>query len=196
MRTDCQLEIAPGITDAERRAATAIYYAAFAQKLRPILGPLERAENVLASDLHLDRCIAARCDGQLVGLAGIKHAGRGFLDGSWGPYVKAYGPFSGSFRLLLLALADRGKQPGVMLMDGIAVDATMRGRGLGTQLLQAVIDFARAQGYTAVRLDVVDTNPRARQLYERVGFEAVATHRYDFLKRLGFTASTEMHYRL
>jgi ribosomal protein S18 acetylase RimI-like enzyme len=56
------------------------------------------------------------------------------------------------------------------LLDGLCVSDQARGQGVGTALLEAVVAEARQRGYRAVRLDVVDTNPRARALYERRGF--------------------------
>jgi GNAT superfamily N-acetyltransferase len=45
-----------------------------------------------------------------------------------------------------------------------------RGAGLGRLLLDAVVDFQRAQGATESVLGVVDGNDDARALYERYGF--------------------------
>jgi ribosomal protein S18 acetylase RimI-like enzyme len=39
-------------------------------------------------------------------------------------------------------------------------------------LLAEVITFTATHEYRQIRLDVIDTNPRARALYERVGFVA------------------------
>lgn len=59
--------------------------------------------------------------------------------------------------------------------------------------IHAVFDFARKRGMRAVRLDVVDTNPDARRLYERLGFAPVRTRRCPYLfRRMGFSAFTTM----
>jgi ribosomal protein S18 acetylase RimI-like enzyme len=77
----------------------------------------------------------------------------------------------------------------------VAADA--RGRGIGTAPLTAAVALARQQGFGQLRLDVVDTNPRARALYERLGFVALRTQRTPFLRRwLGFGAVTRMEKRL
>lgn len=47
-----------------------------------------------------------------------------------------------------------------------------RGRGVGTALLAALINEARARGLAGLSLSVEDANP-ARRLYERAGFEVV-----------------------
>lgn len=53
------------------------------------------------------------------------------------------------------------------------------------------------QGYCALRLDVIDTNPVARRLYERVGFQPVRTERFPYMKwLLGFAAATQMQFDL
>jgi ribosomal protein S18 acetylase RimI-like enzyme len=56
----------------------------------------------------------------------------------------------------------------------IAVAPGARGRGIGTQLLDALVDAARAAGHPAVSLSVEPENP-ARRLYERAGFLRIDT---------------------
>ena len=70
--------------------------------------------------------------------------------------------------VLVLALFHRKLTAGQLLMDGIAVSPKMRGRGIGTKLLRRLEQYARNEGYESLRLDVIDTNPAARRLYERV----------------------------
>lgn len=53
----------------------------------------------------------------------------------------------------------------------VAVVEEARGRGLGTTLIEAVLQRAAAQGVARVSLSV-DPRSRALHLYERLGFEA------------------------
>jgi ribosomal protein S18 acetylase RimI-like enzyme len=79
-------------------------------------------------------------------------------------------------------------------MDGIAVDPRIRGRGVGSLLMEEVAAVAVEHDCREIRLDVIDTNPRARALYERRGFTAVKTERTPYLRGLlGFGAVTTMH---
>lgn len=55
----------------------------------------------------------------------------------------------------------------------IAVDTEYEGRGIGTALLRAMIDEARARGAESLMLEVREDNPRAQQLYERHGFRQI-----------------------
>ncbi len=69
-------------------------------------------------------------------------------------------------------------EPGYGFVDeqtpelAIAVVPSKRGRGIGEQLIAALIERARESGYDALSLSVEPGNP-ARKLYERHGFEVV-----------------------
>ena len=82
-------------------------------------------------------------------------------------------------------------------MDGIFVEPAARGRGVGTLLLQAIANEAAQRGYAEVRLDVIDTNDRARALYERRGFRPVKTNSTGLLRHVfGFRSATTMVLRV
>jgi ribosomal protein S18 acetylase RimI-like enzyme len=55
----------------------------------------------------------------------------------------------------------------------VAVVPNARGKGVGSALLQALLDRARAEGYDAISLSVDRNNAGAIELYERHGFERV-----------------------
>ncbi|MFI1258890.1 GNAT family N-acetyltransferase [Streptomyces netropsis] len=177
---------------AERRAAE-LYWDAFGRKLGPALNPPDKAVPFIAAHLNADRAVCALLDGQLVGLAGYQLNGRALTGGSASDVLRAYGHLRGLHRLLLLALFERHPAPGQLVMDGIAVDPGIRGRGVGSLLIEEVAAVATEQDRREIRLDVIDTNPRARALYERRGFTAVRTERTPYLRGLlGFGAVTTM----
>ncbi|MGI9514462.1 MAG: GNAT family N-acetyltransferase [Anderseniella sp.] len=67
------------------------------------------------------------------------------------------------------------------------------GRGVGTTLLHAVERHAEACGLKRIRLDVIDTNPRARTRYERQGFVKRTIHSLGpFAPVFGFSHAAEM----
>ncbi len=69
--------------------------------------------------------------------------------------------------------------------------------GIGKRLLGEIRTFAQIHGFNRVRLDVIDTNPKARKLYERFGFKGVKTERFPQLKSiLGFGGVTTMELRI
>lgn len=60
--------------------------------------------------------------------------------------------------------------PTAMLLVAMFVVPTSRGRGIGEQLVKAVVEQAQAEGARRVRLHVVETNHAGEQLYARSGF--------------------------
>jgi ribosomal protein S18 acetylase RimI-like enzyme len=74
--------------------------------------------------------------------------------------------------VLLLAMSMlRGYEEGYAVPSfGIFVDASYQGEGVGRRLTEWTIEQAHLQGSPAVRLSVYSDNPRARGLYESLGF--------------------------
>lgn len=186
-------EIVRGIPLEQRPQAAEIYYEAFARKLTPILGTArEEAIAILHEGLNPDNAFVALREGRVLGLLGFHHAGRALVEVGPGALLKRFGLLRGAGRALLGAILAREPAAGELLMDGIAVHADARGQGTGTRLFAALFAFAAQEGYTSIRLEVIDTNPRARQLYERLGFVAEKTEAVPFLKCMGFSAVTTM----
>lgn len=95
-----------------------------------------------------------------------------------------YAPPSGR---LLLAMQDestigcvalRGLGDGCCEMKRLYVRPAHRATGLGRELAQRIIDEARSIGYSAMRLDTLQTMSAARKLYRSVGFRQIAPY-YD-----------------
>jgi len=188
--------IKQGVADGQRSSATRLYCEAFAEKLSPFLGRLDRSIAFLSKYVAIDRACVAELDGEIVGVAGYKQNGRGLFEPSFAGFWREYG-LSAPLRYLGLALLERREEPDCLLMDGIAVDATLRGHGIGTKLLQAIEAQARSRGCKSIRLDVIDTNPGARRLYERFGFEAGKTTGVGIFGLIfSFKSSTTMTKRI
>jgi len=74
-------------------------------------------------------------------------------------------------RLLLgVALLSYHAEPGEAYISSVGVTCRMRGRRVGTRLLQAAEAWARDNDMARVGLHVVSDNVGARSLYGRVGF--------------------------
>ncbi len=63
------------------------------------------------------------------------------------------------------------RKPFTVADFGIAIAPAWRGRGVGTALLAAAEDWARASGAERMSMDVDAFNVDARRLYERLGYE-------------------------
>ena len=76
----------------------------------------------------------------------------------------------------LLVIAPEGE-----LMN-IAVDDCYRGRGIGSALMEAVLERASVLGAEDVFLEVRDSNAPARHLYEKHGFEILGRRKKYYQK--------------
>ena len=68
---------------------------------------------------------------------------------------------------------------------GISVLKEFWGLGLGSVLMEAIIDSASAAGYEQLELEVVTENERAIALYKKFGFELYGTRENTFKYRDG-----------
>lgn len=188
------IQIIPGLHPEHRSIAALGYWQAFAQKLRYPLGPQKKAVAFFERVIDPTHAISAvSADGAFLGVAGFKSASGAFVGGTFRDLSAIYGWIGAGLRGCLISMLERDCATGTLLMDGIFVDTQARGRGVGTLLLSAIEQHASATGYRDVRLDVIDTNARARALYERRGFQARSVTSLGPLRYVfGFAHATEM----
>ncbi|MCK7615287.1 GNAT family N-acetyltransferase [Roseibium sediminicola] len=186
--------IVPGFPETERPVAVRLFWRAFSGKLGTVMGPEEKALRFLDRVIDPGFALGALSpDGRLLGLAGFKTDQGALVAGGLEDMIAVYGTLGGTCRGLLLDVLERETEPHCLLMDGIFVAEEARGQGVGSALLEAVCAQARERGLARVRLDVINTNPRARALYERAGFKAVSEEKTGVLEVLfGFSSATRM----
>ncbi len=187
-----------GLPDHLRHDAARLYWQAFGGKLGFVMGPEPRAVAFLAQVIRADHVIIALAhDGGLLGLAGFKSRQGSFAAGDAAAMRSAYGLVGGYWRSKLLGMLSNEVDNVNFLLDGICVASPARGMGLGSALLDAICVEAARRGYPAVRLDVIDANWRAQNLYRRLGFvetrrQSIGLLRYVF----GFASTITMVRRL
>ncbi len=171
-----------------------MYWAAFGSKLKTALSPSDKAIELLVDVLNPNAAIVARAkDGQLLGVAGYKTEQDAFAAIGFAMMRRHFGVFGGLWRSAVFSLLARRPVAGTLLIDGIFVAERARGQGVGSLLLTGIKHKACEHGCQHVRLDVIDTNPKAQKLYEREGFRAVAVQHLGPLRHLfGFRYATTM----
>jgi ribosomal protein S18 acetylase RimI-like enzyme/catechol 2,3-dioxygenase-like lactoylglutathione lyase family enzyme len=189
-----ETRIQRGFADAHRHTVAQLYDAAFGSKLALAIPEEKERLAVLAAGFDPQFALLAWRGDVVLGVAGFKTE-RGAFTGAlcWRLLRAKLGLWGAVRAMLVLSLFEREAAPNQLLMDGIAVAPSARGGGLGRGLLSALAKHAAEHGYQSIRLDVIDTNPGARRLYERMGFVAWRTERFEYLRwLLGFSAATQM----
>jgi len=183
-----------GIPEEMRSQAATLYDTAFGEKFAVAIRKSVSRIALFADSFHLQCSFAAIANGRLVGMAGYRTDTDSLTNGlDYSRLIANLGRIHGNWAAAILSMYERKLTPNELMMDGIAVDPEMRGNGIGTRLLSDVADFATRERYDTIRLDVIDTNPDARRLYERNGFVPTKTERFGYLRwLLGFGASTTL----
>ena len=187
-----------GAPESLRADVVNLFEEAFGEKFSVAIPDKKKRLKVLSEGLRLDFSAAALSEGNLIGIAGFQSTDGSLTKGiSLKSLFKHVGVWGCLRAVSIFSLYHRKPDHSELLMDGIVVNQNLRGRGIGTQILEILKAYASKNDYSTIRLDVIDTNPNAKRLYERLGFVATKTETFEFLRGLlGFGASTTMIYKL
>lgn len=189
------VNISVGLPPESSAKVAELYFDIFSRKLSSVLGR-RAALNMIADHIASNRIIVARDDKQIVGIAGLKHDGTGFFAPNRHDFLTQYGAIVGRVRFALWTAVQTNPRPHQLLLDGLGVQADLRSRGIGAALLKAVDQRAKELDKTEVILEVIDTNRRAKILYERFGYQTVLTTRRWMFRLAGFSSADLMLHRL
>ncbi len=177
-----------GIPPELRGAAAALYWRHFGAQILPWpAGPRQGAALVRAAMRPQGALVALSPSGGLLGIAGLRDAGGGFLDPGHGGFVAVWGPVRGRLRHLATGLYRPGAETADLVLDGIAVLPQWRGRGIARALVEAAAAHARRQGHPALRAEVQAGNRAALAAWRAMGFQP------QDRQRLGWPWSAPAH---
>jgi ribosomal protein S18 acetylase RimI-like enzyme len=171
-----QVDYIDYLPDEFRASAIRLYFNALKEKLEPILSSDGRAHEALASNITTDKCLVAIGDEKLVGIMGIQTNKGGFVNPSLKTMVRIYGILGGILRMSGLAILHHTTSTDELYVDGVAVAHEIRGKGIGSRLFDLLERTAFKKGIRTISLEVIDTNQRAKALYEHLGFVVMKTH--------------------
>ncbi len=194
------MKIRTGFEEKDRKIVAKLYALAFKRKFENLLGDVETVSELLSSGLNPNYCLACYKEDELVGISGFHVAHDALLNISISDFIKQFGFFKGLFKALISAVVFYRKPTpkNELLMDGIAVRDGFRGQGIGTLLFDELFVWAKENGYNSIHLDVIDENPKAKALYERLGFKETDYEKVPgFIERLiGVSGFTHMRKEL
>jgi ribosomal protein S18 acetylase RimI-like enzyme len=183
-----------GVPNHQRSRLARIFYEAFHGKFGRFLAPQRKAELLVSTSLRNDRILVAYHNQQAVGFAGLHYRGKNFMEPTLTHITRIYGWATVRVSAFFAFTTFQKPGPRQLILEALAVAKSHRNQGIGTQLLQATIGYARNHQLSPVTLDVIDTNREAKQLYPELGF--TTTHNqtipYPFNILLGFTSVAEM----
>ncbi|MEE4195609.1 MAG: GNAT family N-acetyltransferase [Anaerolineae bacterium] len=190
------IKITQTLTEDQKQQVAALFYEAFSMKFHGLLDlPREEAFCIafLRESINYEIGHYAVQGPKVLGVVALA-TGKQSFDQMTYPVFRKYFPFFGAmWRWVGYALFQFLHQPPdeeTVLVDSLFVSSATRGMGIGSMLLNHAVETTRAMGRNKLILGVVNTNPGAKRLYERFGFEVYKTEKTGwFTSRAGFTSS-------
>ena len=189
-----------------RHAAIDVLYQGFRRKLHKLLlisGCRRQIKRVLPQVIDFSQSLVAlQCHGddgeRVCGVLLMNLGGKDYLRFDWRVARREFGLWGAAYRRLNYWVVNgKRRDAGELNIQALAVRRGARCRGVGTELLHAAEAYAQEQGYERVSLEVVDTNPRAKALYERQGYTQEHTSTtWPYTARAGFRRSDYLVKRL
>jgi len=170
-----------------------ILYKSFELKFKPILKKVgyEEGLNIIQHTLLPTGGLLAREATKIIGVAilSTKSSPALFIDKS---LKKQLGLISYQYFKFIFH-SDKILTDDTIKIELLAIKKGTRGKGYGSTMLKEIIRYSRTVKYKKILLDVVDTNPRAKALYKRVGFKTIKRHYSGVLtKSFGYNSHDSM----
>lgn len=134
--------------DVDAIATLMVAHALYEQSAIEKEGLAANFEKHLADPGHELRCLVVECDGRLVGYT---------------TFIRQFSTWDAGFYIYL---------------DCLYLDDSMRGRGIGQELMEHIKEYARAEGCSQVQWQTPDFNTGAIKFYKRLGAMAKAKERF------------------
>lgn len=187
------LTITNSLTPSQKKETARLFFKAFPKKFHTLwvfTKDEKRAVKVLSRSIRFKSGFYALSGDRVLGFIGLEKGTGYYAPISFQSLRSAFSGFSSLWRYLayfVMRLIHGETDPDVIHIDPLVVSEQARGLGIGSSLLNKTFEYAKFSGKKKVILEVVDTNPLAKKLYERMGFRVVKEENLSlFTKRAGF----------
>ena len=189
-----KIKIIRDLPESFKTRASELVYEAFQKKINSVIKEKEKAIRIIIKSIKYSAGFYAVYENSLVGMAGTQSKGNRFIKAKFSYFHEEYGFFKALIKKIYFNFDSLGTiKKDELELTAISVQKEMRGKKIGTKLINNIILFAKNRGYNKLKLTVVDTNPLAKKLYETIGFISHKTKNYGFLTRsAGFEEVTHM----
>lgn len=189
--TAAEVEIREGLAAEHEAGALRILHAAFAYKLRIGLDGPDDMVRLFEGQVDRSACWTAIVDGRIAGILTRQSSSEEFYNISTRRLLATFWPLKTLRVLFNFLLLNESPPRNALYVESIAVDADIRGLGIGGKLMAEAEARARELDLPLLALDVIGDNHGAIRLYERLGYEIVKTTRGFLVKYV--TGSDEVH---
>jgi len=171
------MNITRGLSKNYNSITAELFLNALGEKFTPILGDQIKAKELLELSINPQNCFSAIGETEMLGLLAFQIKNTNFLSFTLKNIFSVYGLMNGIVKAIGLSMLIHKSDSDEIYLEAIAVNESARGKGVGTQLINALFLFAKENNFKSITLQVIDTNPKAKELYKRLGFCVVKKSR-------------------
>jgi GNAT superfamily N-acetyltransferase len=131
---DSHIEIKLSLPEELRHQAAIICYEGFRSRMELLVGSQQKGVALLECSMDEELGLTALQKGRLVGFVGLQYENRPFFQFKRSQFIKELGFLRGLLVFLLFNLSATQIKPEEIFVNVIVVDASMRGKGIGTSL--------------------------------------------------------------
>ncbi|RKX78531.1 MAG: hypothetical protein DRP87_06100 [Spirochaetes bacterium] len=189
------IEVLKDLPEGENQRIAELFWEAFGSKYKSLYINKDQGIAIVRDSLRFDQGLYACLSNRVVGFLGFHYGSHRFTDFRFDVFRRQFSLPGALLRFSILTtfLPGRIKEPGEIRIDSVAVDSELRGKGIGTTLIEEAISLAKKMGFRSIRLEVIDSNERAKKLYERLGFKTAKYVNFGILARgAGFSGEYVM----
>ncbi|WFR61166.1 GNAT family N-acetyltransferase [Paenibacillus amylolyticus] len=170
-----QIQLTAQLNAKQQEQVAYLFYEAFPLKVKYLwfyVKTKKQAVQLLSQSIQFEQGIYALRNEEVVGFLGYNIGKKAFVPANYSVFRSVYSPLMATWRFILYACYSKFHlyNENVLHIDPIAVSEEARGHGIGKLLLSKLEQVAISKHLTTINLEVVDTNPSARKLYDRFGY--------------------------
>lgn len=178
------MKIIKGLPENFKHNSAELILNTLGDKFIPILGNYKKAEKLIENSFYNQNSFCAYDDSQLLGILAFQVNNLNFINPSFKQIVSAYGIIKGTLKTAALSMLTHKCKKNEIYIEAAAVSEKARGKGIGTKLFEALFKFAEENNFKTVSLQVIGTNPKAKSLYEKLGFRVVKHSKFKIISRI------------
>ncbi|BCS99039.1 hypothetical protein DSLASN_46710 [Desulfoluna limicola] len=181
-----------------KEASIDVFLEGFGRKVDHLmLKPRDRtqAKRVYLDGADFTSALYAVSEGNVLGVLGFQYRRKKFINLNLDTLKEEFGLLGGTVRKLSGSVFKdlHPLKEDELRVQVISVSEEVRGTGVGHRLLEALFAYGRTRHCTGVRLEVVNTNPDAKKLYEAMGFRTCGFLPYGpIASKAGFSSQYRM----
>ncbi len=187
-----------GVPEALRLSVASLIYDSFEKQFQYTIGPRQKGISFIADSLQSEFGLVAFQENDFVGIGGAQTDKGELIQIRFSRWIRTYHIRAMRSFFIGFPFWYERRESGVLTLTTLSVKEDARGQGIGSQIVKEFIRYGSVNGFHTLKLEVVNSNTRAKALYDRLGF---TTQKYTSIPRpwsffLGFTGIYEMVYPL